>query len=137
MKRSPVHLSGQPYGTSVFDRLFSKARSSLYLIAHRILGEASMADRAVDRCRRTAANVRARFECEGECHSWLLRILIDEALAILVQSQVNQAAIAQGHVDQIRSHDDKWRCYHVARTLSLRMPLGTIVPSEKGRGARA
>jgi DNA-directed RNA polymerase specialized sigma24 family protein len=54
----------------------------LYLIACRVLGGTAGARDSVQNCWRTAARNPAMFEHEGTFRNWLLRIAIDEALAI-------------------------------------------------------
>jgi DNA-directed RNA polymerase specialized sigma24 family protein len=52
-----------------------------------MLGSPERALRAVENCRLAASCNPRRFEYEGEFRSWLLRVLIDEALAILRKDQ--------------------------------------------------
>ena len=67
----------------VFAARFSRCRGLLHFIACRVLGSDERADEAVKNCWRSASRDRPPFEPEGAFRSWLLRILIDEALAIL------------------------------------------------------
>jgi DNA-directed RNA polymerase specialized sigma24 family protein len=67
---------------TVFQIRFSRCRQLLYFIATRVLGGIEQAEDAVERCWRTASLNRPWFEREGSFRSWLVRVLIDEALAI-------------------------------------------------------
>jgi DNA-directed RNA polymerase specialized sigma24 family protein len=66
----------------VFDEWFSRCRQLLHFIACRVLGGSERADLAVHNCWLTASCKLPHFEREGAFRSWLLRVLIDEALAI-------------------------------------------------------
>jgi DNA-directed RNA polymerase specialized sigma24 family protein len=66
-----------------FDSRFSRSRRLLYFVASRILGESEHAEKAVQNCYCSAAGELRDFEHEGAFRSWLVRILINEALAIL------------------------------------------------------
>lgn len=54
----------------------------MQLIADRILGNPERAQMAIRNCRHTAGRRLPRFKYEGEFRGWLLRVLIDEALAL-------------------------------------------------------
>jgi DNA-directed RNA polymerase specialized sigma24 family protein len=58
----------------------------LHFIARRVLGSSERAKEAVGSCWRIASSHPQRFEYEGGFHSWLLRVLIDEALVLLRES---------------------------------------------------
>lgn len=64
---------------------FSQCRSLLYFIAYRVLDDSEGAEEAVQNCFLTASRSTPKFESAGAFRSWLLRILIDEALLILRQ----------------------------------------------------
>ena len=70
-----------------FDEWFSRCHNTLHFTAHLILGRSAMAERAVRNCRFRASTSLWSFENEGQFHSWLLRLLISEALTILPQSR--------------------------------------------------
>ena len=86
MKAMPELRSGNSRGNlETLDVLFSRYRRLLSLIAYRVLGNDEDAEDAVQNCLR-AASVRApRFDHEGAFRSWLARVLIDEAVTILVK----------------------------------------------------
>jgi DNA-directed RNA polymerase specialized sigma24 family protein len=73
--------------TPVFDTQFSKCRGLLYFIACRVLDDCEGAEEAVQNCLLTATRNTPKFESVGALRSWLLRILIDEALQILRQKK--------------------------------------------------
>src|SRR6267154_4892868 len=66
-----------------FDALFSQYRRVLYSVAYRVLFNHRDAEDAVQNFFLSASTNIPVFECEGSFRSWLLRGLIDEALAIL------------------------------------------------------
>jgi DNA-directed RNA polymerase specialized sigma24 family protein len=68
---------------TVFDARFSRSRGLLRFIACRVLGTTQAAENAVQTCWLRASRNPPKFEHEGAFRSWLLRILIDEALALL------------------------------------------------------
>jgi Sigma-70 region 2 len=61
----------------------SRYRRLLHSVAHRVLGNPDRADIAVENCLFSASHRVTVFDCEGAFRSWLVRIAIDEALAIL------------------------------------------------------
>ncbi len=65
------------------DVLLSRYRRTLSLVAHRILGNQHLAEDAVQRCLLSASRNVPQFESEGAFRSWLVKVLIDEALHIL------------------------------------------------------
>jgi DNA-directed RNA polymerase specialized sigma24 family protein len=80
----PVPVGFAIQGASeVFDDWFSRCYGPLHFIACRILGSPKAASLAVQNCWLTASRNPPAFDRESEFRSWLLRVLIDEALAIL------------------------------------------------------
>ena len=73
--------------SAVFDVRFWRSYRMLRFIACCVLGDPEHANKAVENCWHTASRRAPRFEHEGEFRSWLLRALIDEALALLRNSQ--------------------------------------------------
>jgi len=69
--------------SALFKGRFSRCRGLLHLIACRVLGSDKGAEDVVQSCWLTASRNPPKFEYEGAFRSWLLRILIDEALAVL------------------------------------------------------
>jgi len=55
----------------------------LYFVAHRVLGSSDRAVIAAENCLRSAARHAATFDHEGAFRSWLVRLALDESLAIL------------------------------------------------------
>ena len=76
----------------------------LFFLACRVLGSPEQVHDVVENCKMTASRNPATFESEGAFRSWLVRILIDEALAIVRQrkgaiTKVQEAAIRLPHRD--------------------------------------
>ena len=82
---------------AVFQTRFWRSHRLLYFIACRVLGDAERAADAVENCWVSASQNPPRFEYEGEFRSWLLRVLIDEALALRRKSTGAQAVSHQEH----------------------------------------
>jgi RNA polymerase sigma factor (sigma-70 family) len=70
------------------DVLFSQHRRVLYRIAYRVLENHEEAEDAVQNCLLAASCNVPRFDSEGAFRSWLVRVLIDEALAILYKERI-------------------------------------------------
>jgi hypothetical protein len=70
------------------DILFSRYRRVLYRVAYRVLENHQEAKDAVRNCLLAASCNSPRFENEGAFRSWLVRVLIDEALAILYKERI-------------------------------------------------
>jgi hypothetical protein len=66
---------------------FSRYRRVLYRVAYRVLDNHQEAKDAVRNCLLAASRNAPRFENEGAFRSWLVRVLIDEALAILYKGE--------------------------------------------------
>jgi DNA-directed RNA polymerase specialized sigma24 family protein len=78
-----VRLSQQEL---IFDAWFWRCYRMLHFIACRVLGGPERAEEAIGSCWRIASRHPQRFEHEGEFRSWLLRVLIDEALVLFRES---------------------------------------------------
>ena len=85
-------MESEPEGPETFTERFLGSYRLLYFIACRVLGGEEQAPNAIRNCWRTALCNRPHFEYEGAFRSWLVRILIDEALAILRENKENAAA---------------------------------------------
>jgi DNA-directed RNA polymerase specialized sigma24 family protein len=70
------------------DVLFSLYRRVLYGVAYRVLNNHQKAEDAVQNCLLAASCNVPRFENEGAFRSWLVRVLIDEALTILYKDGI-------------------------------------------------
>jgi len=64
----------------IFDARFWRCYPMLHFMACRVLGGSERAEEVIGSCWRIASRHSQRFEHEGEFRSWLLRVLIDEAL---------------------------------------------------------
>jgi DNA-directed RNA polymerase specialized sigma24 family protein len=72
---------------TIFAARFARCRGLLRFIAFRVLGSSEEAENALQSCWITASCDPPKFEYEGAFRSWLLRILIDEALIILREKE--------------------------------------------------
>jgi hypothetical protein len=72
------------------DVLFSRYRRVLSLVAYHVLGSHAEAEIAVQNCVRAVSGNVPRFEHEGAFRSWLVRVLIDEAVAIRNKTGTNR-----------------------------------------------
>ena len=70
-------------GCAEFDARFSRYYNLLHFIARRILGSSESVQDAVENCRVRASQSSPECGQEGAFRSWLVRVLIDEALALL------------------------------------------------------
>ena len=68
--------------------LFLRYRRALSLVAYRVLGNHEEAEVAVQNCLRRASDNALRIEHEGAFRSWLVRVLIDEAVILLSKQRV-------------------------------------------------
>ena len=66
----------------------SRYRRLLYFIAYRVLGNHTDAEQAVQSCILTIPRNVPSLEHEGGFRAWLVRVLINEALAILRKNRV-------------------------------------------------
>ena len=105
MRNSKSHVGRQfklmPCSTSreycgAFDLLFSRYRRLLYFVACRILCHPKEAEDAVQHCFLAASVNVPRFNVEGGFRSWLVRVLIDEAVVIL-RKRNNQSTTVSEH----------------------------------------
>jgi len=71
----------------IFTQRFLRSYRLLHFIASRVLGDDESAPVAITNCWRTASRNPPHFEYESAFRSWLVRVLIDEALAIFRESQ--------------------------------------------------
>ena len=76
-------LNSRPIRLEVFRATFSRYHRVLYLVAYRVLFNHGDAGDAVQSFFLAASNNVPQFDCEGSFRSWLLRGIIDEALAVL------------------------------------------------------
>lgn len=80
-------MKSEPEQSSIFGQRFLRSYGLLNFIACRVLGDEKSAPIAIQNCRRTASRNLPHFEYEGAFRSWLVRVLIDEALVILRENQ--------------------------------------------------
>jgi len=79
----------------VFVERFWKWRDSLYVVAWRVLGDSRAAAEVVEVCFRKTSHRPPRFESDGAFGSWLLRILVDEALRARAERRRASKAMRQ------------------------------------------
>ena len=79
---------------AIFAERFLRAYRLLDFIACRVLCEKKRAQIAIHNCWRATSRNPPRFEFEGAFRSWLVRVLIDEALVLLRESQGERDAAA-------------------------------------------
>jgi Sigma-70 region 2 len=92
-----AHIS--QISAEAFPALFSQYRRVLYSVAYRVLFNHRDAEDAVQKFFLSASTKIPTFECEGSFRSWLLRGLIDEALAILCKNRIRSAACSEPVLD--------------------------------------
>ncbi len=80
-------LSNSQGNLEALDVLFLRYRGVLSLVAYRVLGDHNQAEDAVQRCLQSASCNGPRFHNEGVFRSWLVSVLIDEALLILQERE--------------------------------------------------
>ena len=83
-KNQELYSSNHQRDVAFMEQLW-RCNSLLHFLAYRILGTQEETGNAVENCRIVAARNPPDFEYEGAFRSWVARILIDEALAILRQ----------------------------------------------------
>ena len=76
------------------DFLFTRYRRLLYDLARRILRNHEEAEDAVQNCLLLGYRNLSNVNCEGSFRSWLVRILVNEALAIVRKKKSRPAAVA-------------------------------------------
>jgi len=77
---------------AIFVERFLRSYRLLHFIAGRVLGDEERSSIAIQNCWRTASRNLPHFEYEGAFRGWLVRVLIDEALAIVRENKGNAAA---------------------------------------------
>ena len=82
---------------AIFAQRFLRSHHLLHSIACRILGDEERAFLAIENCRRIASRNPPHFVYEGEFRSWLLRVLIEEALTFVRerQGEMDPAAVVK------------------------------------------
>jgi len=83
---------------AVFASRFSRCHRLLHFIACRVLGGPEHAKDAIENCRLTASRNLPRFEYEGAFRSWLVRVLIDEALAIRLGTEKRTSILSEREI---------------------------------------
>jgi DNA-directed RNA polymerase specialized sigma24 family protein len=84
---------------AVFQLRFFRCRRLLRFIATRVLRDSDRVDDAIENCWLSASRNPPQFDYESAFRSWLLRVLIDEALAIRHTEEELKRRTAAGQVD--------------------------------------
>ena len=87
LKENSSFVKSEEEQSAIFVRRFLRSYRLLNFIACRVLGDEDRALVAIQNCWRTASRNPPHFEYEGAFRSWLVRVLIDEAIAILRESK--------------------------------------------------
>jgi hypothetical protein len=94
--------------SAIFTQRFLRSYRLLNFIACRVLGDEDRALVAIQNCWQAASGNPPDFEYEGAFRSWLVRVLIDEALAILRESQGERdAAVANMNAVSLSDSTEK------------------------------
>ena len=83
---------------TIFRARFRRSYRILHIIACRILDDPEQARKAVENCWHSASAHAPRFEYEGAFRSWLVRVLMDEALVLLGEKQQVPETNISAHV---------------------------------------
>jgi DNA-directed RNA polymerase specialized sigma24 family protein len=95
-----------------FDEWFSRCHGSLHFTACRVLGDLEGAELAVQNCWLAASRNPPTFDREGAFRSWLLRVLIDEASAILQRHLGKQLDHEHAHPPPLPSSSPSRAIWH-------------------------
>jgi DNA-directed RNA polymerase specialized sigma24 family protein len=83
---------------ALFRARFCRCRKLLLFIASRVLGGSEGTDEALQNCWLKATRNPPWFEHEGAFRGWLVRVLIDEALAIRANNKkANDRVLSGAH----------------------------------------
>lgn len=103
-KTGHIISATSPDDSVVLDSRFSRYHPLLYFIATRVLGSTERADEAVRNCWLSASRHPRWSESGERFRSWLVRVLIDEALAIRRQRwEANKTKVHPERVTSSRS----------------------------------
>jgi DNA-directed RNA polymerase specialized sigma24 family protein len=80
-------------------------------------------DEVVKNCTITASRNPPTFECEGAFRSWLVRVLIDEALAIVRQRKSDVTNIGTGQLAEAQPNGFDQRCNHESEPSGAGRPM--------------
>jgi DNA-directed RNA polymerase specialized sigma24 family protein len=86
------------------DERYERCRPALHFIARRILPDQEIAACAVENCWLRASRNPLSFESDGAFGSWIMRLLIREAVCILHQVRTAQGVSENIHGRRFRKH---------------------------------
>jgi DNA-directed RNA polymerase specialized sigma24 family protein len=92
-------------------------------LACRVLSSPQQLDEVVKNCTITASRNPPTFECEGAFRSWLVRVLIDEALAIVRQRKSDVTNIGTGQLAEAQPNGFDQRCNHESEPSGAGRPM--------------
>jgi DNA-directed RNA polymerase specialized sigma24 family protein len=94
--------------SAVSEVRFLRCHKMLCFLACRVLGSSGQVHEIVENCKITASRNPPAFEYEGAFRSWLVRILIDEAIAIVRQRERATCRTSEksrpNATDKVRDH---------------------------------
>jgi RNA polymerase sigma-70 factor, ECF subfamily len=93
-------LTGLRGNDRALDTLFARHRRLLHSLAVRILRNHEEAEDAVQNCMLLAFRNLPKFDCHGAFRTWLVRILINEAIAILRKRKTRPQVVSEPAVNE-------------------------------------
>jgi RNA polymerase sigma-70 factor, ECF subfamily len=85
---------------NALDTLFARHRRLLHSLAVRILHNHEEAEDAVQNCMVLAFRNLPKFDCRGAFRTWLVRILINESIAILRKKKARPQVVSEPAVNE-------------------------------------
>jgi hypothetical protein len=85
--------------SAIFVKRFFRSYGLLNFIACRVLGDEERAHVAIVKCWQATSPNPPHFEYEGAFRSWLVRVLIDEALIIFCESHGKKYATSTAETE--------------------------------------
>jgi len=85
---------------NALDTLFARHRRLLHSLAVRILHNYEEAEDAVQNCMVLAFRNLPKFDCHGAFRTWLVRILINESIAILRKKKARPQVVSEPDVNE-------------------------------------
>ena len=120
----------------IFSVRFWRCYRILHFIACRVLGGSEQAEEAIERCWLAVSGNSPQFKYEAEFRSWLLRVLIDEALALRRENERSLTPRARvNRSPQVFRNNDvrhgKNNGERTGNTNEPQMPMGTAISIAK------
>ena|SRR5215471_9711540 len=99
-------------GAAVFRVRFWRSYKMLDCIAHHICRSPARMDEAIESCWYIGHRNAPHFEYEGQFRGWLLRGLMEEALALLVEASQYSAETYEDYFSRAVAHNGGAAPYH-------------------------